>query len=87
MNKELEKKLNEYAEKRADKVFDIDIYQLRQLVIDGAKWMSENNITSCEQMRSLVEGAAEMTFDNDESRSGFIRGANFILNMIKKYLK
>jgi len=41
MDKELEKKLKEYAEKRADEVFDIDIDELRQLVIDGAKWMLE----------------------------------------------
>lgn len=41
MDKELEKKLKEYAEKRADKVFDIDIHELRQLVIDGAKWILE----------------------------------------------
>jgi hypothetical protein len=41
MDKELEKKLKEYAEKRADEVFDIDINELRQLVIDGAKCMLE----------------------------------------------
>ena len=41
MDKELEKKIKEYAEKRADEVFDIDINELRQLVIDGAKWMLE----------------------------------------------
>jgi cytidylate kinase len=41
MDKELEKKLKEYAEKRANDVYDIDIDELRQLVIDGAKWMLE----------------------------------------------
>jgi len=41
MDKELEKKLKEYAEKRANEVYDVDIYELRQLVIDGAKWMLE----------------------------------------------
>jgi len=39
MDKELEKELKEYAEKRANEVYDIDIDELRQLVIDGAKWM------------------------------------------------
>ena len=41
MDKELEKKLKEYAEKRANDVYDISIDELRQLVIDGAKWMLE----------------------------------------------
>ena len=41
MDKELEKKLKEYSEKRADEVYDIDIHELRQLVIDGAKWILE----------------------------------------------
>lgn len=45
MDKELEKKLKEYAEKRANNVYDIDIDELRQLVIDGAKWMLEQ--TKC----------------------------------------
>lgn len=39
MDKELEKLLDDFANKRADKVEDIDIEELRQLVIDGAKWM------------------------------------------------
>ena len=43
MDKELEKKLKEYAEKRADEVYDIDIHELRQLVIDGAKWILEQH--------------------------------------------
>ena len=41
MDKELENKLKEYAEKRADEVCDINIDELRQLVIDGAKWILE----------------------------------------------
>ena len=43
MDKDLEQKLKEYAEKRANEVFDIDIDELRNLVIDGAKWMLEQN--------------------------------------------
>lgn len=45
MNEELEKKLLQYAEKRAYQVFDIDIEELMQLVIDGAKWMEEQTKT------------------------------------------
>ncbi len=41
MDKELEQKLNEYAEERANDVYDIDIDELKQLVIDGAKWILE----------------------------------------------
>jgi len=41
MDEELEKQLQEYANKRADEVFEIDIVELRQLIIDGAKWMYE----------------------------------------------
>lgn len=39
MDKELEKMLDDFANKRADEVEDIVIEELRQLVIDGAKWM------------------------------------------------
>jgi len=35
-------KLEEYAEKRANDVYDIDINELKQLVIDGANWMKDN---------------------------------------------
>lgn len=42
MNEELEKKLKKFAEERADEVYDIDIQELRQLVIDGANWMLKN---------------------------------------------
>lgn len=38
---ELELKLIEFAGQRADNVYDIDIEELRQLVIDGANWMKE----------------------------------------------
>ena len=41
MDKELQDKLEKYAKKRADEVFDIDIDELRQLVIDGANWLIE----------------------------------------------
>ena len=41
MDKELEQKLNEYAEERVNDVYDIDIDELKQLVVDGAKWMLE----------------------------------------------
>mgnify|MGYP003656066720 CR=1 FL=1 len=41
MDKELQDKLEIYAKERADEVFDIDIDELRQLVIDGAKWLIE----------------------------------------------
>jgi hypothetical protein len=34
----LKKQLEEYAKERADEVYDVDIHELRQLVIDGAKW-------------------------------------------------
>jgi hypothetical protein len=37
--------LKEYAKKRADEVFDIDIDELRQLVIDGAKWQADKSYT------------------------------------------
>ena len=35
---ELEKQLKDFAVTRANEVYDIDIHELRQLVIDGAKW-------------------------------------------------
>jgi hypothetical protein len=41
MDKELEEKLEKFAKERADQVFDIDIDELRKLVIDGAKWLLE----------------------------------------------
>lgn len=41
MEKEVEKILKDYAEKRADDVFDISIDELRELVIDGGKMMHE----------------------------------------------
>ena len=41
MDKVLEQKLNEYAEERANNVYDIDMDELKQLVVDGAKWMLE----------------------------------------------
>lgn len=39
MDKILKKWLKEYAKKRADDVDDVDIDELRRLVVDGAKWM------------------------------------------------
>ena len=41
MTRKVEDLLEQYAEKRADEVFDISIDELRQLVIDGAKWLDE----------------------------------------------
>lgn len=41
MDKELEKMLVEFADKRANLVYDVDIDELRQLVIDGANWMHD----------------------------------------------
>lgn len=38
---EMKEKLEEYAEKRANEVFDIDIYELEDCVKSGAKWMLE----------------------------------------------
>lgn len=51
MNKELEKKLMEYAQERANDVYDIDMDQLKKLVIDGAKWML-NEYRSNEEERN-----------------------------------
>ena len=41
MKEELELLLEKFAEKRADEVFDSEIFELRDLVTDGAKWMYE----------------------------------------------
>lgn len=41
MEKELEIRLKRVCRKRADEVYDINIDELRQLVIDGAKWILE----------------------------------------------
>ena len=46
MEKELEKILKDYAEKRADEVFDIDIDELRGLVIDGGKKMFPDTVST-----------------------------------------
>ena len=35
-------KLKEYAKKRANDVYEVDIEELQQLVIDGANWMKDN---------------------------------------------
>jgi phage terminase large subunit-like protein len=42
MTKELLNDLEAFAKKRADDVYDVDIHELRQLVIDGAKWALKN---------------------------------------------
>ena len=41
MEKELKRKLKDFAEKQANKVEDIDEMVLYDLVMDGAKWMYE----------------------------------------------
>jgi len=57
MEKELEKKLGEYSEKRANEVDDVDIDELRKLVIDGAKWMLEQlSRCDCKPMECEVDG-------------------------------
>ena len=57
MNKELEDKLRLFAIVRADNVFDIDIDELRQLVIDGANWMyeQEHKVVECDNCGEMVE--------------------------------
>ncbi len=50
--------LKEYAKKRADEVFDIDIDELRQLVIDGAKWQAKK-MYSEEEVRHIVSEALQ----------------------------
>ena len=39
MDKELKNKLERFARERANEVYDIDMDQLVNLVIDGGKWM------------------------------------------------
>lgn len=37
----MKEKLENFAEKRANEVYDIDIYELQNLVKAGAKWILE----------------------------------------------
>lgn len=50
MTPETEEKLKQFASERAREVFDIDYSTLEQLIIDGAKWMEQNENTQTKEV-------------------------------------
>ena len=98
MEKELKRKLKDFAEKQANKVEDIDEMVLYNLVMDGAKWMYnhlnptpiENPINydfSIELQKYLDETPREQVLKDWEKSKSFDEIGPTVEEFLKKHKK